>query len=62
MALVAHFDSELHKMDVKTSFLNGNLAVDVYIVQPDSLIETGNELLVANLKRSIYGLKQASRK
>ena len=50
MALVTHFDSELHKMDVKTSFLNGNLAVDVYIVQPDSLVETGNELLVWNLK------------
>ena len=33
MALVAHFDLELHQMDVKTTFLNGNLDEDIYMEQ-----------------------------
>ena len=34
MALVAHFDLELHQMDVKTAFLNGNIEETTYMVQP----------------------------
>jgi hypothetical protein len=34
MALMAHYDLELHQMDVKTTFLNGDLLENVYIVQP----------------------------
>ena len=34
MATVAHFDLELHQMDVRTSFLNGDLVEDVYMSQP----------------------------
>nr|GEY14297.1 UBN2_2 domain-containing protein [Tanacetum cinerariifolium] len=34
MALVAHFDLELHQMDIKTAFLNGDLHEDVYMAQP----------------------------
>ena len=33
MTLVAHFDLELQKMDVKTKFLNGNLKEEVYTKQ-----------------------------
>ncbi|XP_040974104.1 secreted RxLR effector protein 161-like [Gossypium hirsutum] len=36
MALVAHFDLELHQMDVKTEFLNGGIEEIVYMVQPES--------------------------
>ncbi|KAL0285215.1 UNVERIFIED_CONTAM: hypothetical protein Scaly_2825000 [Sesamum calycinum] len=31
MELVAHFDSELHKMDVKTAFVNEDLEEEAYI-------------------------------
>jgi len=34
MALVAHYDLELHQIDVKTAFLNGDLHEDVYMAQP----------------------------
>jgi len=62
MALVAHFDLELHQMDVKTTFLNEDLFEEVYIVQPDGFAKKGNEHLDCRLKKSMYGLRQASRK
>jgi Reverse transcriptase (RNA-dependent DNA polymerase) len=31
MVLVAHFDLELHQMDVNTAFLNGNIDEYIYI-------------------------------
>ncbi|GJV60784.1 retrovirus-related pol polyprotein from transposon TNT 1-94 [Tanacetum coccineum] len=61
MALVAHYDLELHQIDVKTAFLNGDLHEDVYMTQPKGFMVEGKEHMVCKLKRSIYGLKQASR-
>jgi len=57
MALVAHFDLELHQMDVKTAFLNGELEEEVYMRQPEGFISSTGQNLVCKLKRSIYGLK-----
>src|SRR5262249_50588519 len=61
MALVAHYDLELHQMDVKTAFLNGDLSEEIFMAQPKGFIETGKEHLVCRLNKSIYGLKQTSR-
>ncbi|CAD5168045.1 unnamed protein product, partial [Musa acuminata subsp. malaccensis] len=43
MALIAHYDLELHQMDVKTSFLNGDLDEEIYMEQPEGFIEKGKE-------------------
>ena len=61
MALVAHFDLELHQMDVKAAFLNGDLEEIVYMKQPKGFIMQGEEDMGCRLKKSIYGLKQPSR-
>ena len=61
MALVAQYDMELHQMDVKTAFLNGELDEVIYMKQPEGFIEAGKEEMVCRLRKSIYGLKQASR-
>ncbi|KAA0051661.1 Retrovirus-related Pol polyprotein from transposon TNT 1-94 [Cucumis melo var. makuwa] len=61
MALVAHYDLELHQMDVKTAFLNGNLDEEVFMDQPEGFMVEEKEHTMCKLKRSIYGLKQASR-
>ncbi|KAJ9560006.1 hypothetical protein OSB04_005166 [Centaurea solstitialis] len=61
MALVAHYDLELHQMDVKTAFLNGELQEEVYMSQPEGYTLKGQEDKVCKLKKSINGLKQASR-
>jgi hypothetical protein len=37
MVLVAHYDLELHLMDVKTAFLNGDLLENVYMAQRNGL-------------------------
>lgn len=57
IALVAHFDLEFHLMDVKTTFLNGELAEDVYVTQLEGFAENGKEHLVCRFKKFIYGLK-----
>ena len=61
MALVAHFDFDLHQMDVKTTFLNGNIEEEVYMKQPKRFFSSESEHLVCKLKKSIYRLKQVSR-
>jgi hypothetical protein len=61
MALVAHYDLELHQMDVKIVFLNNDLQENVYMAQPEGFAIEGKEHMRCRLKKSIYGLKQASR-
>ena len=58
MAIVTHSDLELHQIDLRTTFLNGDLVEDVYMSQPTDFEEVGKENIVCKLQKSIYGLKQ----
>ena len=50
---------KLHQMDVKTTFLNCEIAAEVYIEQPDGFVTHGKDSHVCKLKKALYGLKQA---
>ena len=60
LVIAAHLDYEIRQMNIKTTFLNGELEEEVYMIQLEGFTST-DELKVYELKRSIYGLKQASR-
>ncbi|GJY55064.1 retrotransposon protein, putative, ty1-copia subclass [Tanacetum coccineum] len=61
IAIAAYYDYEIWQMDVKTAFLNGHLSEEVYMEQPEGFVNPKYPNHVCKLKRSIYGLKQASR-
>ncbi|CAM8905846.1 unnamed protein product [Rhodiola kirilowii] len=61
LGLVAKENLYLQQMDVKTAFLHGDLDEEIYMKQPEGFEVNGKEKLVCNLKKSLYGLKQASR-
>jgi hypothetical protein len=61
MALVAHYDLELHQMDVKTIFLNGDVLENICMAQPKGFAMKEKEHMGCHLKKSIYGLKKSSR-
>ena len=59
IAIAAIFDLKIHQMDVKTTFLNGDLEEEIYMDQPEGFVESGQESKVCKLTKSLYGLKQA---
>ena len=61
LAIAAYHDYEIWQMDVKIAFLNGFLEEEVYMSQPEGFVLETKTNQVCKLKKSIYGLKQASR-
>ena len=48
-------------MDVKTTFLHGDLEEEIQMKQLDSFEVKGKKALVCKLNKSLYGLKQSPR-
>ena len=57
--MAAIHDFKIHQMDVKITFLNGDLDEEIYMDQPEGFVEPGQESKVCKLTKSLYGLKQA---
>ena len=59
LAVVASKRWEVHYMDVKSSFLHGDLKEYIYMKKPKGFIDDPS--LVCRLRKSLYGFKQAPR-
>ena len=59
LTIVALRNLEVHQMDVKTAFLNGDLEEEIYMEQPEGFFALRQEKKVCKLVKSLYGLKQA---
>ena len=62
LSIATYHDYEIWQMDVKTAFLNGFLDEEIYMNQPEGFVSSETSSMVCKLKKSIYGLKQASRR
>ena len=59
LAIAASKRWEVHQMDVKSAFIYGEIQEDIYMHTYEFFQEYPS--LVCRLKKSLYGLKQASR-
>lgn len=65
LAMAAHFDMELHQIDIKGAYLNGRLTNDerIYMSQPPGYPTPGTSSRhVLRLLKTLYGLKQSGRR
>nr|GEV47733.1 hypothetical protein [Tanacetum cinerariifolium] len=61
IANVASKNMTIYQMDVKTTFLNGELKEEVYVSQPEGFVDPDHPTHVYRLKKTLYGLNQAPR-
>ena len=59
--MAAAMDLKIEQLDVKTTFLHGDLEEEIYMEQPEGFEVAGKEHLICRLNKSLYGLKQAPR-
>lgn len=59
LALAASRGWEVHHLDVKSAFLNGELQEEVYVTQPEGFLKENQTSKVYKLFKALYGLRQA---
>ena len=57
LSVATAFDFEVEQMDVKTTFLHGDLEEEIYMKQPKGFMVKGKKELVCKLKKCLYELK-----
>jgi hypothetical protein len=64
LALAARLDMEIHQIDIKGAYLNGELTANeiIYMKQPPGYAAPDSPNKVARLKKTLYGLKQSGRR
>ncbi|WVZ48804.1 LOW QUALITY PROTEIN: hypothetical protein U9M48_000211 [Paspalum notatum var. saurae] len=58
-AVAARKGWQLHHLDVKSAFLNGDLVEEVYVAQPPGFVIAGKERSVLRLHKALYGLRRS---
>jgi hypothetical protein len=64
LALAARLNLELHQIDIKGAYLNGELTGDkvIYMCQPPGFKSKEHLTKVCRLQKTLYGLKQSRRR
>jgi hypothetical protein len=64
LAMAAELDFELHQIDIKSAYLNGELTKDenIYMKQPPGYPAPNSSGKVCHLLKTLYGLKQSGRR
>jgi len=57
LSIVACEGLYLEQLDIKTTFLHGDLDEEIYMYKLEGFSEEGKNNMVCKLKKSLYGLK-----
>ena len=61
ISVAVNKDWLMYQLNIKNTFLDGDLIEEVYMEQPPGFVAQGETHLVCKLQKAIYGLKQSPR-